>query len=87
MTERRNTNGNWSYDWSWTQPYVNMEGFGSFNDAYKGLSSGDIYQKMQEEQATQKEMALLASIDEEVQNMLTYPDAEAILNKIKKEDL
>ena len=87
MTKRLNTNGKWSYDFSWTQPYVNMEGFGSFNEQYKGLSSGDIYQKMQEEETTAKEMALLASIDEEVQNMLTYPDAEAIINKIRKEDL
>lgn len=77
-------NGKWSYDFSWTQPYVNMEGFGLFSDQYKGMSSGDIYQKMQEEEATAKEMALLTSIDEQVENMLTYPDAEAILNKIKE---
>ena len=30
MTDRQNTNGKWSYDFSWTQPYVSMnEFFGS----------------------------------------------------------
>jgi hypothetical protein len=66
-------NGKWSYDFSWTQPYVNMEGFGLFSDP-----------KEQIDQSTQKELDRIASTDKLVDEMLTYPEAEAILNKIKE---
>jgi hypothetical protein len=66
-------NGKWSYDFSWTQPYVNMEGFGLFSDP-----------KEQVERSTQKELDRIASTDKLVDEMLTYPEAEAILNKIKE---
>jgi hypothetical protein len=67
-------NGKWSYDFSWTQPYVNMEGFGLFSDP-----------KEQCEQTTQQELDALDRADEVVQTMLTFPDVDRILNKIKKE--
>ena len=66
-------NGKWSYDFSWTQPYVNMEGFGLFSDP-----------KEQIDQSTQKELDRIASTDKLVDEMLTYPEAESILNKIKE---
>jgi hypothetical protein len=70
----------WSYDWSWTQPYVSMEGF------FNSKPVRELAQKNSQEDATLKEMSLLDSIDENVQNMLTYPEAESILNKIKKKE-
>jgi hypothetical protein len=74
-------NGKWSYDFSWTQPYVNMEGFGLFSNP-----------KEQFERTTQKEQSITVSnelarldfLEEEIQNMLTYPDAERIINKLKE---
>ena len=81
-------NGKWSYDFSWTQPYDNMEGFGLFSNQYKGMSAGEIYNKLGEkerlERSTQKELDRIASTDKLVDEMLTYPEAEAILNKIKE---
>lgn len=74
-------NGKWSYDFGWTQPYVNMEGFNLFDNQYIREQA----QKNLKEEQTEKELALLDSIDEDVRNMLTFPEAEAIINKIKKE--
>ena len=65
----------WSYDWSWTQPYVSM------NEFFQGKEVRDIMK----ERAVEQELDSLDRADETVQNMLTYPDAEAILNKIKEE--
>ena len=63
----------------WSQPYVTMEGF--------------FVQKEQSERTTQEEQEITVSnelarldfLEDEVQSMLTYPQAEAILNKITKE--
>ena len=66
-------NGKWSYDFSWTQPYVNMEGFGLFSDP-----------KEQVERSTQKELDRIASIDKEIDLMDRYPDAEAMIERLKK---
>jgi len=66
MTDRPNITGSWTYDWSWTQPYVSM------NEFFQGQSS------------VEEEINLLDKIDEDVQKMLTFPDVEAILNKIKE---
>ena len=68
-------NNTWSYDWSWTQPYVSM------NDFFQGKDCGEIYEALSVEQ----EIDSLDKADEAVQKMLTYPEAEAILNKIRKE--
>tara|TARA_B100000900_G_C20594052_1_gene722656 strand:+ start:1106 stop:1348 length:243 start_codon:yes stop_codon:yes gene_type:complete len=70
----------WSYDWSWTQPYVSMEEF------FNSKPVRELAQKNSQEDATLKEISLLDSIDENVQNMLTYPEAESILNKIMKKE-
>jgi len=59
----------------WSQPYVSM------NDFFQGKDCGEIYEALSVEQ----EIDALDKSDEIVQNMLTYPDAEAILNKIRKE--
>jgi hypothetical protein len=59
----------------WSQPYVTMQGFGQFE------------RSAQEEQSitVSNELARLDFLEDEVQSMLTYPDAEAIINKITKE--
>jgi hypothetical protein len=51
------------------------------NDFFQGKDYGEIYEALSVEQ----EIDALDKSDEIVQNMLTYPDAEAILNKIRKE--
>ena len=68
-------NNTWSYDWSWTQPYVSM------NDFFQGKECREIYEALSVEQ----ELDSLDRADEAVQNMLTFPEADAILNKIRKE--
>ncbi len=68
-------NNTWSYDWSWTQPYVSM------NDFFQGKECREIYEALSVEQ----ELDALDKADEAVQNMLTFPEADAILNKIRKE--
>ena len=66
-------NGKWSYDWSWTQPYVEMQGFGQFDTP-----------KERVDQKTQKELDRIASIDEQIDLMERYPDAEAMIERLKK---
>jgi len=65
----------WSYDWSWTQPYVSM------NEFFQGKECREIYQDL----SNQEELDRLDKTDETVDKMLTYPDAEAILNKIRRQ--
>lgn len=64
----------WSYDWSWTQPYVSM------NEFFQGKDCRDIFQRL----SVEEEIDRLNKTDETIDKMLTYPDAEAILNKIKE---
>ena len=59
----------------WTQPYVSM------NDFFQGKECREIYEAL----SVEKELDALDKADEAVQNMLTFPDVEVILNKIKKE--
>ena len=73
-------NGKWSYNFSWSEPYPKMEGFGLWDNPY----IRQVAQKNAREEATAKEMSLLESTDKLVDEMLTYPDAEAIMNKIKE---
>ena len=68
-------NGKWSYDFSWTQPYVSM------NEFFGGKEVRDIMK----ERAVEQELDSLDRADEAVQNMLTFPDVEAILDKIKEQ--
>lgn len=65
----------WSYDWSWTQPYVSM------NEFFQGKECKDINHAL----SLEDEIDALDKADEMVDKMLTYPDAEAILNKIKEQ--
>ena len=57
------------YSFSWSQPY----------NSYSGMSAGEIYQDL----SVREEMIRIDAVDNIVQNMLTYPDADAILNKIR----
>ena len=63
----------WSYDFSWTQPYVEMQGF--------------FTPKEQVDRTTQKELDRIASIDNQVDMMDRYPDAEAMIDRLKKDFL
>jgi hypothetical protein len=51
------------------------------NDFFRGKDCHEIYEALSVEQ----EIDSLDKADEAVQKMLTYPEAEAILNKIRKE--
>lgn len=73
MTERRNTNGT-EYSFSFTQPY----------DGWQNSFIREVARKAWEEEQIEKELASLDAADETVQNMLTFPDVEAIMNKIKE---
>ena len=57
----------------WTQPYVTMEGF------FRDKTCKEIYNDLSDE------ILSLEATDKLVNEMLTYPEADAILNKIRKE--
>ena len=60
----------WSYDFSWTQPYIEMQGF--------------FTPKEQVDHSTRKELNRIASIDKQIDLMDRYPDAEAMIERLKK---
>jgi len=60
----------WSIDFSWTQPYVEMQGF--------------FTPKEQVDHSTRKELDRIASIDKQIDLMDRYPDAEAMIERLKK---
>lgn len=60
----------WSYDFSWTQPYIEMQGF--------------FTPKEQVDQTTRKELDRIASIDKQIDLMDRYPDAEVMIERLKK---
>ena len=60
----------WSYDFSWTQPYVEMQGF--------------FTPKEQVDHSTRKELDRIASIDKQIDLMDRYPVAEAMIERLKK---
>ena len=68
MAEYPNTNPFNGYSVSWTQPYLPT----SYNPFYEPAAN-DIAQ----------EMAKIEMVDNWVNAMLTYPDADAIMNKIR----
>jgi len=69
MTDRPNTGGNWQINYSWTQPYLPTS-----------------YNPFEERKATvAEEMIRIEAVDNIVQNQLTYPDAERIINTIMKQ--
>lgn len=59
----------WSYDFSWTQPYVAMNGF------YNTKSEAE------------QEIERLNETDRAVDLMDRYPDAEAMIERLKKDYL
>jgi len=69
MDEFPNTNG---YSYSWTQPYTSL-------NAWFGSPQ---VQSVQQDRALETEMIRIECVDNIVQNMLTYPDAERIINTI-----
>ena len=63
----------------WSQPYVNMQGF------FVAKEQSERTTQEEQEITVSNELARLDFLEDEVQSMLTYPQAEAILNKITKE--
>ena len=63
----------WDVSYSWTQPYLPT----SYNPFYQPSP----------EHATTEEMIRIAAVDNIVDEMLTYPDAERILNKLRSNPL
>ena len=63
----------------WSQPYVNMQGF------FVPKEQSERTTQEEQEITVSNELARLDFLEDEVQSMLTYPQAEAILNKITKE--
>jgi len=72
MAEYPNTNPFDGYSASWTQPYLPT----SYNPFYSPSP----------EHVATEEMIRIEAVDNIVQNMLTYPDAEAIISKVIKEN-
>jgi len=72
MAEYPNTNPFDGYSASWTQPYLPT----SYNPFYSPSP----------EHVATEEMIRIEAVDNIVQNMLTYPDAERIINKLMKEN-
>ena len=75
MDEFPNTNG---YSFSWTQPYTTLNSF---------LGSPQV-KSLVRDARVEEELIRIDAVDNIVQNMLTYPDAERIINKLTqtKED-
>lgn len=69
MTERQNING---YSITWTQPYQ------SLNEFFQGQNCREIYNRL----TLEEEIDALDKVDEVVQNMLTYPEAQCIIADI-----
>lgn len=63
-------NNNWSVSASWTQPYLPT----SYNPFYEPSPK----------HVVTEELIRIAAVDSIVDEMLTYPDAERILNVIKQ---
>ena len=78
MAKSPNTDPFNGYFASWTQPYVSMNGFWS-NEQFERTT------QKEQEITVSNELARLDFLEDEVQSMLTYPDAEHIINKITKE--
>lgn len=77
MAKSPNTNpfnNTWSINYTYSQPYLPT----SYNPFYTPK------ERVAGVNAVTEEMIRIAAVDNIVQNMLTYPDAEAILNKIKE---
>ena len=64
----------------WSQPYVNMQGF------FVPKEQSERTTQEEQEITVSNELARLDFLEDEVQSMLTYPQAEAKINKIKKGD-
>ena len=71
MAESPNTNPFNGYSVSWTQPYLPT----SFNPFYERARDLQV----------EAEIDRLEAVDRIVQNQLTYPEAEAIINKVKQQ--
>lgn len=65
-------NGKWSYDFSWTQPYLPM----SYNPFYSPSPN-----------PAQDEIERLDAVDQQIDLMDRYPDAEAMIERLKRDFL
>jgi len=75
MAEFPNTDPFKGYSVSWTQPYS------SLNEFFRGKTCEEIYN----DDTVERELDRLEAVDRIVQNQLTYPEAERIINKVKQQ--
>lgn len=71
MAESPNTNPFNGYSASWTQPYL-------------PTNVNPFYERARDLRV-EEEIDRLEAVDRIVQNQLTYPEAEAIINKVKQQ--
>lgn len=64
----------WSYSFEWTQPYVNMEGF------------FDKTAKIDPRVEVANEMAQQDHLEQEIQAMTEYPEAQQLIEKARNND-
>lgn len=72
MAEFPNTDPFKGYSVSWTQPYQ------SLNEFFRGKTCEEIYNDL----TVERELDRLEAVDKLVDEQLTYPEADAIINKL-----
>lgn len=73
------------YSFSWTQPYTNWQPY-QFQDFSKQEQKdfNDV-KRVVDAKACEAELRIVEMVDRWVDAMLTYPDAEVIMNKIRQQ--
>lgn len=74
MAQSPNTDPFNGYTTTWQQPYA------SFDQFWRGNSVSEI----RNDRRVERELDRLEAVDKLVNEMLTYPEADAIINKVKQ---
>lgn len=74
MAQSPNTDPFNGYSITWQQPYA------SFDEFFRGKTCEEIYN----DRSVEREIDRLEATDKLVNEMLTYPEADAIINKVKQ---
>ena len=74
MAQSPNTDPFNGYTASWTQPYVTLNQF----------FTSDTCQQIHNDRTVERELDRLERVDKLVESQLTYPEADAIINKVKQ---
>jgi len=67
-----------SYSYSWTQPYLPT----NYNPFYQPRSVAMAWLTASNEHKVTEELSRIAAVDDIVDKMLTYPDAERIIKQV-----